>query len=136
MGWFNKTFDKKVNDRVKWLRAGRSPFQVYSAEKEDDEALKLVHTALEQHLRESTKEFTIPVLIRQHKSNEEGQAVLQTEAAILVENGYDMNVASAGSHVHAGRLILTGGLSIFAGKQGIRSDGSMTVTYQKKPAQA
>ena len=41
---------------------------------------------------------------------------------------------SDGGHVHVGRLLLTGGLSVFAGKRGIRSDGTITVTFQRAPA--
>jgi hypothetical protein len=39
--------------------------------------------------------------------------------------------SAEGSHLHAGRLLLTGGLSVFAGRRGIRSKGKLTVTYQK-----
>ncbi|MEO8230501.1 MAG: SHOCT domain-containing protein [Chloroflexota bacterium] len=36
-----------------------------------------------------------------------------------------------GGHLHAGRLLMTGGFSFLAGKGGIRSDGRVTVTYKR-----
>jgi len=41
-----------------------------------------------------------------------------------------------GGHLHAGRLLLTGGLSIFAGKKGIRSKGKLSVTFVKQAVAA
>ncbi|MBA2382629.1 MAG: SHOCT domain-containing protein [Chloroflexi bacterium] len=49
---------------------------------------------------------------------------------MLAAAGYKLaDQSESGSHLHAGRLILTGGLSVLAGRAGIRSDGSLTATF-------
>jgi hypothetical protein len=59
---------------------------------------------------------------------------MTAEAEELGRHGYvPVTQSEDGGHIHAGRLILTGGLSIFAGKAGIRSDGRLTVTYRLRP---
>ena len=50
-------------------------------------------------------------------------------------HGYTPLTQSAdGGHVHVGRLLLTGGLSVLAGKRGIRSDGTIAMTFRKTVA--
>ncbi len=82
-------------------------------------------------LRQAANDWSAPVLIRKY----EGKAPdndFQAEAEMLGLRGYFPDAhASDGGHIHAGRLLLTGGLSVFAGRSGIRSKGSVTVTYKR-----
>ena len=55
---------------------------------------------------------------------------LQREATLFQAKGYTLAAQSeAGSHLNAGRLLMTGGLSILAGRGGTRSKGATTVTF-------
>ena len=70
---------------------------------------------------------------RTYEPNEKGEAKFQAEAAAFTEHGYEPSLQrEEGGHIHAGRLLLTGGLSIFAGKRGIRAGGKRTVTWRKQ----
>ena len=61
------------------------------------------------------------MVIRRYDSNERGTAAFEAEAEILRARGYRLQSQDAeGSHIHAGRLLLTGGLSVLAGRRGIR----------------
>lgn len=85
-----------------------------------------------KELAKATRDWTLPVVMRQYESNEKGQAAFADEAAVLDGHGYRPAMQSEeGGHVHAGRLILTGGFSIFAGRKGIRSKGKLTVTFAR-----
>ena len=58
--------------------------------------------------------------------------MFRREAKILEAQGYRTQSQEAeGSHLHVGRLLLTGGLSVLAGRRGIRSRGMLTVTFVK-----
>ena len=90
---------------------------------------RMVRTA---QLDKETNNWSKPVVVRQYDSNKKGAAAYEAEAAILLDYGYDIqSQAAEGSHLHAGRLLLTGGLSVFAGRGGIRSKGKTTVTFLK-----
>ena len=79
----------------------------------------------------ATKGWTLPLVIRTYGAGADGEALLERESALFIDHGYEpMGVSEDGGHIHAGRLILTGGLSIFAGKAGIRSGGKRTVTWR------
>ena len=61
------------------------------------------------------------------------RARLGAEArTVLFLGGYATDEQAAdGGHIHAGRLIWTGGLSVLAGRWGIRSKGQLNVTFRK-----
>ena len=72
-----------------------------------------------------------PVLAREYGNDSQGRQDLAGEAQQLSRLGYAAVAQSEDpGHLHAGRLLLTGGLSILAGKSGTRSDGRLTVTYR------
>ena len=84
-------------------------------------------------LAKATNGWTAPLIMRQYASDEDGNSTLNQEATVLYEHGYRaLGSSSDGGHLHAGRLILTGGLSALGGQAGIRSKGTITVTYQKE----
>lgn len=86
----------------------------------------------ERELRDATQRWTAPFVVRTYESNPRGESIFAHEAAILARHEYEPTMQSAeGSHIHAGRLLLTGGLSVFAGGRGIRSKGKLTVTYRR-----
>ena len=90
--------------------------------------------AREVRLSTSTGGWTVPILVRTYSANA-ADTTFQDEAIVLVKHGYRLTTQSgAGGHIHAGRLILTGGLSVLGGPDAIRSKGSITVTYQKTRA--
>ena len=93
----------------------------------------LVQTAKE--LDAASQHWSVPAVIRHYESNDKGDALFQSEVVVFAEHGYEPSMQTAeGSHLHAGRLLLTGGLSIFAGKRGIRSKGKLTVTFVRSVA--
>lgn len=76
----------------------------------------------------------MPGVVRQYSNNPDGHASFAREVEVFGLHGYSPTTQSTdGGHVHVGRLLMTGGLSVFAGKSGIRSDGTITVTFQKVP---
>lgn len=90
---------------------------------------------VEGELKKATKKWTAPLVIRTYEGNDKGMKLAQEEAAILMPHGYEVSAQSEeGGHVHAGRILLTGGLSIFAGKKGTRAGGKITMTYKLVPA--
>jgi hypothetical protein len=61
--------------------------------------------------------------------------VLETETQVLGLHGYTpASQSEDGGHIHAGRLLMTGGLSVLAGGRGTRAKGSITVTFHKAQA--
>ena len=84
-------------------------------------------------LRKATKSWSSPVVVRTYDSSERGQETFEAEARILLlQGGYSAAEQTAdGGHIHAGRLILTGGFSVLAGRRGIRSKAKSTVTFKK-----
>jgi hypothetical protein len=82
-------------------------------------------------LEKATNGWTTPVIMRTYEGKQ-ATAEFETEAFVLALRGYEPDAQTAdGGHIHAGRILLTGGLSIFAGSRGIRSQGTTTVTYKK-----
>jgi hypothetical protein len=91
-----------------------------------------VDTPLSRELAGLTMNWTQPSLTRTYESTDSGRALFAAEAQLLGMFDYVPSGQSEdGGHVHAGRLLLTGGLSVFAGQSGIRSKGSITTTYLK-----
>jgi hypothetical protein len=85
-------------------------------------------------LSRASSDWTAPAVLRQYKNDEVGHAAFAKEVSIFGQHNYTPMTQSAdGGHIHVGRLLLTGGWSVFAGKSGIRSDGTITVTFQKAP---
>ena len=83
-------------------------------------------------LEEVTNSFTKPVVVRTYEGKT-ADVFFEHEANFLAEKGYRIdNRDSDGGHIHAGRLILTGGASILAGRRGIRSKSRTTATYVKQ----
>ena len=97
----------------------------------EEEARRPAHLEEDRaRLRGVTNGWSKPVVARQYDSDERGNASFEVEAAVLLAEGYTIQSQGAeGSHLHAGRLLLTGGLSVLAGRRGIRSKGKVTVTY-------
>ena len=88
--------------------------------------------SIRKELDKATRSFSLPLVMRTYATNPKGDEQFATESIVFTQNGYDAtNLSEEGGHVHAGRLILTGGLSILAGKRGIRSGGKRTVTWKK-----
>jgi len=89
-------------------------------------------STLEASLSGATNGWLLPVVIRRYPSGASGDRLFEREAAVLTKHGYEPALQTAdGGHIHAGRLLLTGGLSVFAGRSGIRSEGSLAVTFRK-----
>ena len=79
----------------------------------------------------ATGSWSTTVLVRTYEGKK-AQATYQEEANLLGQHGYVPQAQTQdGGHVHVGRLLVTGGWSVLAGKKGIRSDSSMTVTFVK-----
>jgi hypothetical protein len=80
----------------------------------------------------ATQGFTRRVVVREYESNNSGTALFENEAAEMLERGYGIEQSGLdGGNLHAGRLILTGGLSVLAGRRGIRAKKKVTVTFVK-----
>jgi Short C-terminal domain len=94
-----------------------------------------VNTPLSRELAGLTMNWTQPSLMRTYESTESGRVLFAAEAELLGMHEYVPSGQSEdGGHVHAGRLLVTGGLSVLAGRSGIRSTGSITATYLRKAA--
>ena len=88
----------------------------------------------ETRLSNATNRWTATAIVREYKDCKEGRALFAEEVAVLDLHGYAPATQSVdGGHVHVGRLLVTGGWSVLAGKRGIRSDGRVSVTFQKVP---
>jgi hypothetical protein len=86
---------------------------------------------VEQRLALASSDWTAAVALRQYKGDQQGQELFAKEVEVFGIYGYAPVTQSAdGGHVHVGRLLMTGGLSVFAGKRGIRSDGTIAVTFK------
>ncbi len=70
------------------------------------------------------------VVIRTFATDAEGQRQLQAETTRLARLGYlPQTQSQEGGHIHVGRLLLSGGLSVLVGRSGTRSTGSITITF-------
>lgn len=82
-------------------------------------------------LERLTQNWTAPVVIRTYEGKQAAEQFEQ-EMHVFVTNGYMADSQREdGGHVHVGRLLATGGLSILAGRAGIRSKGRVTVTFRR-----
>ncbi len=125
-------------DIVSSYTAGLNPFsQAYRDAVRQEQADKLAATSDKQAIKDlekATRNWTLPLVMRSYDSNAKGERQFASESVLFTEHGYDAsNLSEQGGHLHAGRLLLTGGLSIFAGKRGIRAGGKRTVTWKKLP---
>ena len=88
---------------------------------------------LEDRLEASTEGWTLPVVVGTYESTDEGRALFSAEARMLGKHGYaPISQSADGGHVHVGRLLMTGGLSVLAGRPGIRSKGGFTVAFSRQ----
>ncbi len=116
-----------------WAKRAGDWSEKKQAEQREREEAKL-RQALEKDLTKASSGWTAPMVVRDYEDGDKGQRTLQIEAAIFTDHGYEPWAQNEeGSHIHAGRLILTGGLSVFAGKRGIRGKGKTKVPYRPKP---
>jgi hypothetical protein len=91
--------------------------------------------SVEGDLKKATNNWATPLLVRTYDDNGSGQKQMQAEAGVMTARGYEPQMTTQdGGHIHAGRLILTGGFSVLAGKKGIRSGGKISITYKKQTA--
>jgi hypothetical protein len=137
-GWRERLRDASGMISEEQAAANRERFEAEGArraeaERSRAEAARSRHLKLiEGDLERVTKRWTTSTIIRHYESNERGDAVFADEAEVLAEHGYRPALQSAeGSHLHAGRLLLTGGWSVLAGRKGIRSKGKISVTFQR-----
>jgi hypothetical protein len=87
---------------------------------------------VETELTKVTKNWTLPIVIRTYAADEQRERRFQFEGVAFVAHGYDAaGVSADDGHLHAGRIIATGGLSVLAGKGGTRSDAKRTVAWKK-----
>ncbi len=92
---------------------------------------ELGHMSTDDTLKLATGSWSTAVIVRSYEGKK-SQATYQEEANVLGQHGYVPQAQTQdGGHVHVGRLLVTGGWSVLAGKKGIRSDSSMTVTFVK-----
>lgn len=79
----------------------------------------------------ATHNWASPVVVRTYKGKNASKE-LEAEAQLFALRGYAPQGQGAdGGHIHVGRLLMTGGLSVLAGRGGIRSKNSITVTYAR-----
>jgi Short C-terminal domain len=94
------------------------------------------YPSLEASLAVASHAWTAPVVLRQYRNDKDGRTLFAQDIEVFGLFGYTPATQTEdGGHVHVGRLLMTGGLSIFAGKRGVRSDGTIAVTFQKSPDQ-
>jgi hypothetical protein len=103
----------------------------------EEEARNAKVARKENELSAASRGWTLPAVLRTYESGDKGEQAFAEEVPIFATHGYEPGMQSAeGSHLHAGRLLLTGGLSVFAGRKGIRSKGKLTVTFQRRAVSA
>lgn len=86
---------------------------------------------LESELERATQHWTLPLVPRTYQDNVADRRRLTLESKILPEHGYEASMQTQeGGHIHVGRLLVTAGWSVLAGQRGIRSKGSLTITYR------
>jgi Short C-terminal domain len=82
-----------------------------------------------------TQVWALPIVTRTYEGSDSGRRSLETETQVLGLHGYTpASQSEDGGHIHAGRLLMTGGLSVLAGGRGTRAKGSITVTFHKEQA--
>lgn len=130
--WLRRAFTVSDEDKAR-ARADRAEWEARQTADAQQRWL-----AEEARIAQLTRDWRLPVLLRTYESGAKGETAFAGEAEILARHDYHpLSQSSEGSHLHAGRLLLTGGLSIFAGRSGIRSKGKLTVTFERRaPASA
>jgi hypothetical protein len=124
MGWV-----KRASDAARKARDG--------IQKWDEDQKAAGRGRLIKELEQASQQWKLPSVLRNYDSGAAAERQFAAEASIFDEHGYDATAQAAeGSHLHAGRILLTGGLSILAGRKGIRSKGKLSVTFQKRAAAA
>lgn len=97
---------------------------------------QLEDPAIAGELRSATRDWQLQSLVRTYERSTKGEALLRAETDVLSLHGYEPFTQSEdGGHVHVGRLLMTGGWSVLAGRRGIRSSGALTVTYRRTEAE-
>ena len=87
-----------------------------------------MQSAIDQ-LAQATGHWSARVVVRNYVGPQ-GQKQYEWEAHLLGMHGYvPQSQSQDGGHVHVGRILLTGGLSVFAGQSGVRSNSTLTVTF-------
>ena len=82
-----------------------------------------------------TQFWMAPTITRVYEGTDAGRHLLEAETHILSIHGYSAaSQSEEGGHIHATRIVLTGGLSMLAGSRGTRAKGSITVTFVKAAA--
>jgi hypothetical protein len=100
-----------------------------------DDYQKKYAARADANLHQATNGGTVPVVVRRYAFGQAGDQLFQIESEILLSHGYEAFLQSEqGGHIHAGRLLLTGGLSVFAGSRGTRSGSTLTVSFRKADA--
>jgi Short C-terminal domain len=90
---------------------------------------------LGDQLAHLTQVWALPIVTRTYEGSDAGRRSLETETQVLGLHGYTpASQSEDGGHIHAGRLLMTGGLSVLAGGRGTRAKGSITVTFHKAQA--
>ena len=85
--------------------------------------------SVEGDLKKATNGWKAPALVREYGQDKKAQELFQEEAAVLAGYNYlPQTQSTESSHVHLGRDILTGGLTILLGKGS--SKAKTIVTYQ------
>ncbi len=86
----------------------------------------------ESEIRSATRDWTAQSLVRDYEAGDDGRYRLDGEMNILEFHGYEAEAQSEdGGHIHVGRILMTGGLSVLAGSQGTRSKGRLSVTFKR-----
>ncbi len=84
-----------------------------------------------------THGWTVTAVTRTYEGSEAGRRMLAAETQVLGLHGYvPASQSQDGGHIHAGRILMTGGLSVLAGSAGTRSKGSIIVSFHRPPAVA
>lgn len=90
---------------------------------------------LGDELAHLTQAWTLPMLTRTYQGSDAGRRLLEAESQVLGLHGYvPAGQSQDGGHIHAGRILMTGGLSVLAGSHGTRAKGSITATFHKAQA--
>lgn len=119
------SFIKKVGDVA---GRAREAYQQW-----DTDGRAAARGRLTRELEQASRRWTLPAVVRHYEPGPQGDRRFAVEAEIFDEHRYEPSMQDVdGGHVHLGRLVLTGGLSILAGRKGIRSKGKMTVTFRQQ----
>lgn len=86
-------------------------------------------------LERATQRWTLPLVPRTYQDKDADRRRFTVESKVMIGHGYEPWMQNQnGGHIHVGRLLVTGGWSMLAGQRGIRSKGTLTVTYRLQGA--